>query len=136
MNITFFFLQILLMKGNSIPIGDQKDVAEFNLCFLSRVEEGLQYKILKEEDEIPTEKKDAITENNLRVSQNNSNDVSDSRMSSKGNHLKDSKIKFSFNSIKEESIICQTFFGKMNQTITYSENNEAVKSLKKTKDSF
>lgn len=124
------------MKGNSIPIGDQKDVAEFNLCFLSRVEEGLQYKILKEEDEIPTEKKDAITENNLRVSQNNSNDVSDSRMSSKGNHLKDSKIKFSFNSIKEESIICQTFFGKMNQTITYSENNEAVKSLKKTKDSF
>ena len=28
--------------GNFIPIGDQKDVGEFNLFFLARIEEGLQ----------------------------------------------------------------------------------------------
>lgn len=28
--------------GNLLPIGDQKDVGEFNHYFLSRVEEGLQ----------------------------------------------------------------------------------------------
>ena len=27
--------------GNEIPIGDQKDIGEFNLYFLSRVEEGI-----------------------------------------------------------------------------------------------
>lgn len=27
--------------GNDIPIGDQKDIGEFNLYFLSRVEEGI-----------------------------------------------------------------------------------------------
>ena len=27
--------------GNQIPIGDQKDIGEFNLIFLSRVDEGL-----------------------------------------------------------------------------------------------
>ena len=28
--------------GNHLPIGDQKDVGEFNSFFLSRIEEGLQ----------------------------------------------------------------------------------------------
>jgi len=28
--------------GNEIPIGDQKDIGEFNLIFLSRIDEGLQ----------------------------------------------------------------------------------------------
>lgn len=28
--------------GNTLPIGDQKDVGEFNLYFLSRIEEGLE----------------------------------------------------------------------------------------------
>jgi ubiquitin carboxyl-terminal hydrolase 25/28 len=28
--------------GNLLPIGDQKDVGEFNNYFLSRVDEGLQ----------------------------------------------------------------------------------------------
>lgn len=27
--------------GNELPIGDQKDIAEFNLFFLARVEEGI-----------------------------------------------------------------------------------------------
>ncbi len=27
--------------GNPLPIGDQKDIAEFNLFFLARVEEGI-----------------------------------------------------------------------------------------------
>lgn len=27
--------------GNEIPIGDQKDIGEFNLVFLSRIDEGL-----------------------------------------------------------------------------------------------
>ena len=27
--------------GNQIPIGDQKDIGEFNLIFLSRIDEGL-----------------------------------------------------------------------------------------------
>ena len=111
--------------GNSIPIGDQKDVAEFNLCFLSRIEEGLQYKILNEDGDIPTEKKDEINENCLRISEKHSNDLSDSKVSLK-TPLKENKIKFSYNSIKEESVICQTFFGKMQQTILYTENNEKV----------
>lgn len=28
--------------GNELPIGDQKDIGEFNLVFLSRIDEGLQ----------------------------------------------------------------------------------------------
>lgn len=27
--------------GNELPIGDQKDIGEFNLIFLSRIDEGL-----------------------------------------------------------------------------------------------
>lgn len=27
--------------GNEIPIGDQKDIGQFNLVFLSRIDEGL-----------------------------------------------------------------------------------------------
>ena len=27
--------------GNQLPIGDQKDIGEFNLIFLSRIDEGL-----------------------------------------------------------------------------------------------
>ncbi len=30
--------------GNELPIGDQKDIGEFNLIFLSRVDEGLNEK--------------------------------------------------------------------------------------------
>lgn len=114
-----------IIKGNPIPIGDQKDVAEFNLCFLSRVEEGLQYKVIREEGEIPAEKMESFGENSLRVSQKNHNDLSESRSNTK-TPIKDSKIKFTFSTIKEESVICQTFFGKMNQTIIYTENNETV----------
>lgn len=28
--------------GNQLPIGDQKDIGEFNLVFLSRIDEGLE----------------------------------------------------------------------------------------------
>ncbi len=45
-SIVIFFNKMPI--GNSIPIGDQKDVVEFNLCFLSRIEEGLQLKNLSE----------------------------------------------------------------------------------------
>jgi ubiquitin carboxyl-terminal hydrolase 25 len=27
--------------GNELPVGDQKDIGEFNLIFLSRIDEGL-----------------------------------------------------------------------------------------------
>lgn len=118
------------LKGNSIPIGDQKDVAEFNLCFLSRIEEGLQYKVLDNDEEIPTEKKKNSIFESLPNSQKNSNDLSEIKSSLK-TQLKQSQIKFSFNSIKEESVISQTFFGKMNQTISYIENNLNVINFKK-----
>jgi ubiquitin carboxyl-terminal hydrolase 25/28 len=29
-------------NGNEIPIGDQKDIGEFNLVFFSRIDEGLE----------------------------------------------------------------------------------------------
>lgn len=40
--------------GNQISIGDQKDVGEFNMIFVARIEEGLKAKY-----PVPEEKKDA-----------------------------------------------------------------------------
>lgn len=80
----------------------------------------MQYR--KDENDIPAEKK-GTSENYIKISK--ISEPEDPKTFPK-NSLNESKIKFSFNSVKEESFISQTFFGKMNQTITYIENQHQV----------
>lgn len=44
--------------GNELPIGDQKDIGEFNLIFLSRIDEGLSEYTANQKMEIEGERND------------------------------------------------------------------------------
>ncbi len=44
--------------GNDLAIGDQKDIGEFNLVFLSRIEDGLEESRQEKHMEIEVKKSD------------------------------------------------------------------------------
>lgn len=42
-NLIIYLFFLIIIKGNKIGIGEEKDIGEFNLNFLERIEEGLYY---------------------------------------------------------------------------------------------
>ena len=78
--------------GNDIPIGDQKDIGEFNLYFLSRVEEGIGLQ-------------DKYTGNRMEV-EDKDNELSGSKIGILGDHnTEDSLLKRSSIKVAPESTI-------------------------------
>ncbi|KAL4453036.1 hypothetical protein ABPG73_015873 [Tetrahymena malaccensis] len=97
-------------QGNRIILGDQKDIGEFNLQFLERVQEGLNYVQGKAYD-FSNQNGSANKQQSICV------DLLDSQSEQKKGSLK-KKIAF-LPSEDEESVISQLFFGKKKEFITY-----------------
>ena len=91
--------------GNEMTIGDQKDIGEFNLVFLSRVDEGLQlgkkeFEMDIEDKEENKEEKKEDTPSKIKVfGEEKSEEIS---------LIHRSSIK-----IEDNSLIDQEFIGKM-----------------------
>ena len=91
--------------GNEMTIGDQKDIGEFNLVFLSRVDEGLQlgkkeFEMDIEDKEEKKEEKKEDTPSKIKVfGEEKSEEIS---------LIHRSSIK-----IEDNSLIDQEFIGKM-----------------------
>ncbi len=104
--------------GNFIPIGDQKDVGEFNLFFLARIEEGLQ-----QQESLKKKTLSRIEEENeLRVS-----GIAASPERNLGSSHSEMIRTISMNIIGEESIVSQLFFMRYKQIISfYGEEKQYV----------
>lgn len=100
--------------GNHLPIGDQKDVGEFNHFFLSRIEEGLQTNQNKNNSRILS---DSFIENNPQPSDSNSQ-----------------LLRQHSSIVTEESLVSHLFFGKAIHTFTFKQNN--VEVVRESEDLF
>ena len=80
--------------GNELAIGDQKDIGEFNLVFLSRIEDGFE--------ESRKDKKMEIQSNEPHI------DKINTFGSEETNLLRRSSIR-----IRDQSVIAQQFIGKL-----------------------
>lgn len=96
--------------GNELPIGDQKDIAEFNLFFLARVEEGISL-----QDRYSSK----------RMAEEHSNDDSPSKIGFISDHEEHHLLKRSSVRMMEESMIGKEFLGK-NET-TFINDKEGIR---------
>jgi len=107
--------------GQKIPIGDQKDVTEYHLNFLSRIEEAFYYqdKFLK------------ATGGNNSPSSIPIQDLPTSFLSlsmgfSTGRSQYQTEVSLPPSQPQENSIIKKHFFGRMNQFMTYHQDGEEM----------
>ncbi|KAM3142595.1 hypothetical protein pb186bvf_005254 [Paramecium bursaria] len=93
--------------GNHLPIGDQKDVGEFNSFFLSRIEEGLQSGQIKKSM------------------------INDQEPPSQSRILQDSSLlrQHSF-ALTEDSLVAKLFFGKQKQILEYKSKGKIEQNQK------
>lgn len=103
--------------GNFIPIGDQKDVGEFNMFLMARIEEGLQ------QQESHKKKNASKIQEEVDIKASSiGNSPEKLNQSSNGDLMR----KVSMNIIQEESIVSQLFFGKYKQIITFANEQKAT----------
>lgn len=103
-----------LKKGKIIPIGDQKDINEFNLNFLARIEEGLLQQ-----------------DCNKSQIQNEEESKSEAKPPSETSKLlspeKQSQKQFIMSN--EDHMVFKLFFGKAHRYMTYIEDGQKVRFI-------
>lgn len=115
--IYYFVKYLKFFLGKIIPIGDQKDIGEFNLNFLARIEEGL----LQQEAHIALMQ---IEEEKLPEGKFLS--CSKSEKISLGSRINESDEKKKFIMTNDDHLVFKLFFGKIIRYMTYSEDGQQV----------
>ena len=112
-----------LLVGKIIPIGDQKDIGEFNLNFLARIEEALlQQDSHKSMMQIEEDKQESSLEAKISNSSKNEKISLGSGIKDSGDKLLQKK----FIMTNDHHLVFKLFFGKTMRYMSYNDQEKHV----------